>query len=657
MNILNSLLIITGVVAILLPFLNFNAKSVIAVISTVTVSALSSILAVNSLTGADTTIVFNMPFPFGQVPLMIDAISSWFILVINFTFITGIIYGVKYLKHYERHPNNDAVHFISYILLHASMIMSVIIQNSLLFMVVWEFISVFAFLLVIFNGNNETIKAGINYLIQAHIGLIFLVIAFLWIYFFTGSFSFSAIGEFVKTYPWYSIPLFILLFIGFGFKAGFVPFHTWLPHAHPNAPSHISGIMSGVIIKLGIYGILRMLVYFKSDLLLMGQIVLIISLISGLYGVMLAIMQHDLKKLLAYHSIENIGIIGIGIGIGMIGLGLKNEILAMIGFAGALLHVANHSLFKSLLFYGAGSVYQQTHTRNVEQLGGVFKYMPQTGLLFLIASLAICGLPPFNGFISEFVIYEGLIRGLRISGFNFEMVMILGLIGLSLIGGLAIFCFTKAFGISFLGSPRKTFPHKPKEESLMLFPQYLVVILIVAIGFFPQFFLGLLARPVSILVHPVESKVYLSYIDKFSNISYYNILFVGITLSVILVKKLVQKDKVITTGPTWGCGYTVANPKIQYTSTSYSKTYATIAKPILGISKEFEEIKEIFPQKRSFKTHTYDKIETGILDTIIKLSGKILDRFSFFQNGRLQSYIIYGVLFMLFVFIMSVIIN
>ena len=205
---------------------------------------------------------------------------------------------------------------------------------------------------------------------------------------------------------------------------------------------------------MGIYGILRVLMSVQNDLLLIGIIILVISLISGVLGVMMAIVQHDLKRLLAYHSIENIGIIGIGIGLGVIGLATNNTALSLLGFSGGLLHVLNHSLFKSLLFFNAGSVYHATHTRNIEHLGGLMKKMPYTAILFLIGSLAICGLPPFNGFISEYLIYIGMFKSLSVANL-YQSILVLGtIVGLSLIGGLAIFCFTKAFGIVFLGEPR-----------------------------------------------------------------------------------------------------------------------------------------------------------------------------------------------------------
>jgi hydrogenase-4 component B len=232
------------------------------------------------------------------------------------------------------------------------MIMVVMLQDGVAFIILWEIMALSSFMLVIFNAETRSImKTGISYLIQMHIGMFFILIAFLLAEKATGIMGFAALTPYFSDHS--NIFLFILFFIGFGMKAGFIPLHTWLPQAHPAAPSHVSGVMSGVMIKMGIYGILRVVISLQNDLFVIGNIILFVSLISGILGVMMAIVQHDIKRLLAYHSIENIGIIGIGIGLGVIGLSVENTGLILLGFSGGLLHVLNHSLFKSLLFYNA----------------------------------------------------------------------------------------------------------------------------------------------------------------------------------------------------------------------------------------------------------------------------------------------------------------
>ncbi|HAH24622.1 MAG TPA: hypothetical protein DCL77_12870, partial [Prolixibacteraceae bacterium] len=367
----------------------------------------SSIIAIPALTGHETQILLEGTIAFGPVSIKIDALSAWFIMVVNFTMVTGALYGLNYMKVYKDQKTNLAMHWLAYISLQISLVLICSVQNAMVFLLCWEMMAVSAFILVIFEHYKaDTLKAGINYLIQSHVSILFLMLGFIYVAVKTHSYDFSAIADFShRQSPMAGTVLFLCFSIGFAIKAGFVPFHTWLPHAHPVAPSHVSGVMSGVVIKIGIYGILRMVLLINADYSTIGYIILFVSIFSGLYGVALAIIQHNLKKLLAYHSIENIGIIGIGIGIGCIGLGSANELMATLGFMGALLHTLNHSLFKSLLFYSAGNVYQSAHTVSIERLGGIIKQMPHTALLFLIAALAICGLPPLNGFISEFLIY------------------------------------------------------------------------------------------------------------------------------------------------------------------------------------------------------------------------------------------------------------
>jgi NADH:ubiquinone oxidoreductase subunit 5 (subunit L)/multisubunit Na+/H+ antiporter MnhA subunit len=415
--------------------------------------------------------------------------------------------------------------------------------------------------------------------------------------------------------------------------------------------------MSGIIIKLGIFGILRTLLLIKSDYLVIGGIILFVSIISGLYGVMLAIVQHNLKKLLAYHSIENIGIIGIGIGIGSIGIGLKNDFLAIAGFAGGMLHILNHSLFKSLLFYGAGSVYQQTHALNIEKLGGLIKRMPKTAGLFLLAALAICGLPPFNGFISEFLIYSGLFANLKSQSFAFSLYILTAIVSLVIIGGLAILCFTKAFGIVFLGTEREHYHTEPKEVSFqMLFPQYLTVALIISIGVFPQFFLWLLKNPVSLFVPNINTTAGAYFESQkaiLSNIGLIGILLFVVIIIVYSVKKLLEKRKTISVSLTWGCGYVAPNSKMQYTASSFVKTYSNLIEPVLSLHKSDVVMNEIFPGKKEYGSHTYDKLEFYLIDKNLKWLRKLLLKLNFLQNGRLQFYILYGVIFIVMIIFMS----
>ncbi|MBR5958353.1 MAG: hypothetical protein IKZ99_08325 [Salinivirgaceae bacterium] len=634
--------------------LNPNGKSLVAVCGTVALSVVSSVPAVGALMGQTFACDFAGSFFTGPVRVIIDPLSAWFVLVINFTMITSVLYGRQYMQAYADRRSALSLHWMCYLLVHAGLTSVCAMHNSIGFLVAWEVMAFSSFVLVIFEGDKvRTIRAGINYLIQSHIGVALLTVAFVWVAMVSGTYDFSGIGQFVATQSKAAcFGLMMLFFVGFAFKAGFVPFHTWLPHAHPAAPSHVSGMMSGVLIKIGIYGIVRMLILINVNYLAVGYFILAISVITGVYGVMLAIVQHNLKKLLAYHSVENIGIIGIGIGVGCLGLGYENQMLAIVGFAGGLLHVLNHSLFKSLLFYGAGNVYQATHTMEIEHFGGLIKRMPQTALLFLLASLAICGLPPFNGFVSEFIIYNGLFSGINASFSTASVLMfVAAMAGLALIGGLAIMCFTKAFGIVFLGTPRHEFHNEPAEfGKARLLPMYMVGILIVAIGLFPQYFVGAIR---SVLGQMVGADVLQTVLPlccgAMTWISWYMLGFVVLVALVYGLRSLCARRLPVAEGDTWGCGYLAPTPKIQYTASSFVRSYRRLAKPLLNIRKRAVDVEGIFPTDAAYSTEALDHTETGLIHRPLRVFRLMLSKLSFLQNGRLQNYILYGLLFIVVV--------
>lgn len=653
MSLVSVFILIPVISVILIPFLGekWNRTIVFSVI--LLNSLISGFFAVQTLMGQSYEFLLSGSYITSMIPLRIDALSGWFILVINFVFITGGFYGIFYMKTYSSQRNNIKLHLIAFVLLHTSLIGLCVIQNSILFLITWEIMALSAFIAVIFEHEKVlTIRAGINYLIQSHISIVFLMFGFIWVGFKQGSYDFEAISAFAsKQNETVTLLLFICFFIGFAIKAGFVPFHTWLPYAHPAAPSHISGIMSGVIIKIGIFGMLRMLQLIKTDYLVIGYIILSISLASGLYGVMLAIIQHNLKKLLAYHSIENIGIIGIGIGIGCIGLGTGNSFLASLGFAGALLHTLNHALFKSLLFYSAGNVYQSAHTLNIEALGGVLKKMPQTATLFLIGSVAICGIPPFNGFISEFIIYNGLFNWLQNATLVSLIVIIFSILSLVMIGGLAILCFTKAFGIVFLGQPRSEFIDDLKEAPfIQLLPLYLVAFFIIFIGMLPKIFLRLLAVPVNLLAgSDLFSSNYLQgkAFDSMQSITWAAWGFILLVVFILIIRKVVLHNRKSEIRPTWACGYAVPSSKQQYTANSFVRSYSKLFGPVLLSFKTEKEIDSVFPVEGKFKSHPYDKIEKWLIDRPLLAYRSFMGRFTFLQNGNLQFYIIYGIIFII----------
>jgi len=590
------------------------------------------------------------------ISVSIDLLSAFFIMVINITVLTGAWFAIAYMRLYQQYSKvNFSLHFFFFFWLFYSMLMVCMFPNVISFLVAWEIMSISSFILVIFeHKKKEVLKAGINYLVQMHIGALLLMVAFILIYNYTGNYTWNGLSTYFSQHE--NIPIFLLFFIGFGIKAGFVPFHTWLPHAHPAAPTHISGIMSGVMIKMGIYGILRVLLHIQANFLEIGIIILIISAISGIAGVGTAIIQHDLKKLLAYHSIENIGIIGIGIGVGMIGLASENNLITMLGFGGGILHVLNHSLFKSLLFYTTGSVYMNTHTRTIDHLGGLIKKMPHTAVLFLVASIAICGLPPLNGFVSEFLIYNSFAESMISLSIGLKILMMFAMLSLAVIGGLAIFCFTKAFGITFLGTARKINLETVHEVKwFTLIPQYFILVLIFAIGLFPQFWVNLFFELSELFTHHsfvVPDRT----ISTISSISLYSFLFIGITIFIYVLRSISNRNKPIETTSTWGCAYNGKTDKLQYTASSYAENYLHDMDNLMNQKTHYKKIndEEIFPQERTYETHSESVIEEKLYIRISHKLQRLLNRLAFFQTGKTQHYIMYMFVLLIVLIILTI---
>lgn len=633
-------------------------RNLVAIAIVIINAILTSIPSILALTGDVQNGILVLPHLPGQViHVRIDGLSAWFILIINYTSINGALFGSGYLKSYQHLKTNIGFHWIFYILFHISMLWVCMFDHGIIFLISWELMSISSLMLVIFEYQNKaTLKAGINYMIQMHLSVVFLTIGFIWVFAETGSFNLSSLASVVSNN--HSIWIFVLFFIGFAIKAGFLPFHTWLPHAHPAAPSHVSGVMSGVIVKLGIFGIFRIISYINHDWFIIGEVILSVSVITALYGIINAVVKYDFKKSLAFCTIENIGIIGIGIGLGLIGIGTQNGLIAILGFGGALLHTLNHSLFKSLLFFSAGSVYQQTHTRNIEKLGGLIKTMPVTALLFLVGALAIGGLPPLNGFISEYLLYSGLFKGLFSgTGITHVILIVLSIVGLVLVGGISVISFTKLFGIMFLGQPRTELHHEPREASfIMLFPQYMIIAVMLSVAIFPQFYFGHVVDiihstfPYQFVLNDVLIGATNTNLATIGHLSFY---FIILLVVVFAVRFLLIRKRNIIRCETWGCGYVALVPKAQYTGRSYVRTFGNLLGFVVIERKNFDKISkaQLYPNSRRFSTYYYDMLEKYLVMPLMKRIMFVMNYFQFIQNGKIQSYVIYGLFFLLIVFI------
>ncbi len=405
------------------------------------------------------------------------------------------------------------------------------------------------------------------------------------------------------------------------------------------------------------YGIFRVITYLKADYTIIGYIIITISILTGLFGIMNAAVHRDFKKMLAYCTIENIGIIGVGMGLGLVGLGNSQSLLVFFGFGGALLHVLNHALYKSLLFYSAGSVYSQTHTRDMDKLGGLIRKMPQTAILFLAGSIAIGGIPPLNGFLSEFMIYSGIMTGMSSAGTSRIILMILTLAGMSFIGGVSILTFTKSFGTIFLGVPRQDLKHEPAEVSkLMLVPQYIILALMIVISFFPVYFINLTGRIVSTGTFPdlsINSLGLTDYLSVMKNISLTSVFFLFVMGMVFLIRWYVSRNTEKKSAPSWGCAYVAPNNKMQYTGKSFSKSFGKILNFMMIEKKGYVELNknELFPAGRKYRSYYLDVIDSKIIDPVLLLIRRFINLFQFVQNGKIQAYVIYGIVFILAIFI------
>ncbi|DAB10098.1 TPA: hydrogenase [Candidatus Gastranaerophilales bacterium HUM_16] len=592
----------------------------------------------------------------GNVDFIIDPLTAFFLIVISIMSFLGVLYANGYMKPYLNKGMNVSSHCFFLMMLIASMTMVVTVQNALFFLIVWEIMSLSSFFLVIFEGEKkEVLKAGIKYLVYMHLSVIFIMAAFILLNIKTSSLNFGAYAYYLHNDASMANLIFLLAFVGFGIKAGFVPFHNWLPDAHPAAPSHVSGIMSGVMIKTGIYGILRFLLFVGTPSKMISYTVLTIAVISALYGVLYAVTQQDLKRLLAYSSIENIAIIGIGIGVGMLGLTYGNPYVAVLGFAGGILHILNHSIFKELMFFAAGSVYLKTHTRNMELLGGLMKKMPYTGLLFIVGSIAICGLPPFNGFIGEFLIYAGMIMGIPASEISLFLVLILSIAALGMVGTMAMLCFTKAAGITFLGNPRTECVEHVNEDvpRVMLIPMVILAFLAFFIGMFPQYFISIVMWPVSMLVNvdkyaanPALDEVFKNTFGLIlSDFSWFFLIFFAVVAVMFIVKLIVNRKARISN--IWGCGYNRLNNHVQYTGSSYANLFISTLKPLFKRVSHIKKPKELFPKEAYYELEIEDIEEAYIVKPLVMWDEKFLTKFERIQNGNIQQYILFGLIFLI----------
>ena len=500
------------------------------------------------------------------------------------------------------------------------------------------------FALTIEDLRKEVRDAGLLFLIATHIGTLVLFAHFSLLKGETSSFSFPGAGALDgATLP--AVAIFLTALVGFGSKAGIMPFHIWLPSAHAAAPSHVSAVMSGVIIKTGIYGIIRITSFFHSPPAWWGMALLALGIISAVAGVLFAIGQHDLKRLLAYHSIENIGIITMGIGLALIGRSSGSLPLEILGMGGALLHVFNHAIFKGLLFLGAGSVIHAAGTREIDLMGGLAKRLPLTGLFFLTGAAAICGLPPLNGFVSEYLIYLGLFRGVAGIGAASASgvpLMALAAPALALVGGLALACFVKAYGIVFLGAPRQETSPQPHEAGRwMLVPMGLLAVLCVLVGVFPQGVVRLLEPAVAGWL-PVSAQG-ITRVTMPAPLGWITVMGLLLALFGIIIALLALRRRAgdSATTVTWDCGYLRPTSRMQYTASSFAGMLVDLFGGLLRPIRHAPKISGPFPSPGHFSSHVPEAVLELVYLPALKRGNELLVPLRKLQHGQIPLYILY----------------
>jgi len=540
-------------------------------------------LGVNALLGLfdhpATTSGVTLPLglPWLGAHLRIDALAAFFLVVVNLGGAMASLFALGYGRH-EESPQRVLPFYPAYL---AAMNLVVLAADAFTFLVSWEFMSLTSWALVIaHHRDRENLRAGYVYLLMASFGTLALLLAFGLLAGPDGNYAFDAIRATHASAGLAALVL-ILAVVGAGSKAGVVPLHAWLPLAHPAAPSHVSALMSGVMTKVAVYGFVRIV----FDLLgppdwWWSMVVLAVGGITAVMGVLYALMQHDLKRLLAYHTVENIGIIYIGLGLALAFKANGMAVAAALALTAGLFHVFNHSVFKSLLFFGAGSVLNATGERDMEHLGGLIHRMPQTAFVFLVGCVAISALPPLNGFVSEWLTFQAILLSPQLPswGLKFLVPAVGALLALS--AALAAACFVKAFGVSFLGRPRTPAAANAREtDSNSLAAMYFLAALCLVAGVLPGLFIDALAPVANVLVGtsmPHQSGLaWLTIVPIAESRSSYNglLVFIFVVLSgsaaVFAIHRLAS-DR-LRRAAAWDCGYPDPSPATQYTASSFAQ--------------------------------------------------------------------------------------
>ena len=609
-------------------------------------------------TGIPFTLFFPELLPLGGgLALRLDALGAFFLVVIGVGAIPAALYGAGYTAAYKDGRASLPLLGAMFNLFLLTMSLVTLADNVLTFILMWEGMSLTSYFLVMTEaGEERTRNAGLWYIGMTHAGMGMLLAAFLLLAGGAGSGAFADLrASAASLTSGARDAVFVLAFLGFGSKAGIVPLHVWLPRAHPAAPSHVSALMSGVMIKMGIYGFLRV----ALDLMgggpaWWGGLVLGVGVASALLGVLYALMEHDLKRLLAYHSVENVGIILIGIGTGLMFHRYGLMPLAALGFIGALYHVLNHATFKGLLFLGAGSVLHATHTRNMEEMGGLIKRMPWTALFFLIGAAAISALPPLNGFVSEWLIFQSLLGGVSIPVPEVVVLMPVAVGLLALTSGLAAACFVKAFGITFLALPRSPeAAHAHESPFSMRLGMALLALACVGLGVAPFAVVPVLGTILAGLGGLPDTRaeftmnVFLQTPSAFGQMSptlmaLGLLLLLGLVPSVLWLLRLNRQRRL---SDSWGCGRVGQTARMEYTATAFAeplkRVFAEIYRPMKELTVDFHPESKYFVQSIEYRSEITPWFDQALYRPFLQSATFVAQQVRRLQAGSLHLYLLY----------------
>lgn len=638
------LLIFSGGIFAFLTGRNRLISSLTGAIACIAGSGLALWKALSTLLGGMDSGSFLLNLPLGSATLKLDVVSAFFVLPVVLIGSLSALHFAAVSRH-EKLDVGSAWFFFN--LLVASMLLLLCSANAVMFLMAWEIMSVAAFFLIIYRDEIATARsAGWRFLVASHIGTAGLFLLFAILASGAGSLEFSQFLS-ANLNPSMASAIFFLALFGFGVKVGLFPLHVWLPDSYTFADAHVSAILSAAMSKMGFYGLIRVLMFLPVYSESWGWVLLLSGLLTGLFALIIGLAQLDLKRVIAYSSMENAGIILMALGAAVLAVVWQQPLIAFLAFTGALMHIFNHSVCKGLLFFGSGAIFWGMGTRKLELMGGLARKMPFTAVAFGLASAAIAGLPPFNGFVSEFVIF---LAGLKSAATGNTPALFLSAIlitGLALIGGLAAACFARTFGLVFLGASRHEKNHEPKEVSaLVKLPMVLLLIVLLVSPVVAPWFIGSVASVVAGITAPAgmtfasgeEIKYLINSLQMVAGFSFC-LLILAVGSWQIRIRFFNRGD--VDDRLTWDCGYASPDARMQYTSSSFAQPITEMFSAIVRPFRQGEKVSGLFPEHASFKTESIDSIFRYLFVPLFGLIDRILLPLRAFQHGRLHLYICY----------------